>query len=117
VGRHTVGPIAELLPGGRTFVEIGGRSIAVFNSKGNLFAVRNVCPHHGAPLCEGTVVGRMQRSEPHVYEYGEQGQVLRCPWHGYEFRLADGRAILDPDTMRVRTYRVEVEDDEVVVYV
>jgi nitrite reductase/ring-hydroxylating ferredoxin subunit len=59
----------------------------------------------------------MLPSPPHTYQYGEEGKVLRCPWHGYEFRLTDGHAVLRPDTMRVRTYRVEVEDEEVVVYV
>jgi nitrite reductase (NADH) small subunit len=117
MGRHAVARVEELPPGSSTVVEIGGRSIGVFNSRGSLYAIRNVCPHHGAPLCAGAVVGRMLPSEPHTYDYGEEGRILRCPWHGYEFRLADGHAILRPDTMRVRTYRVEVEDDEVVLYV
>ena len=29
------------------------RSIGVFNISGEYFAVRNVCPHQQAPLCEG----------------------------------------------------------------
>jgi len=115
--RHAVARLGDLPPGANRVVEISGRSIGIFNSKGILYALRNVCPHHGAPLCEGAVGGRMLPSDPHTYQYGEEGKVLRCPWHGFEFRLEDGCAVLSPDTMRVRTYRVEVEDDEVVVYI
>jgi nitrite reductase (NADH) small subunit len=114
---HAIAPVGELPSGASRIVEIGGRSIGVFNSNGKLYAVRNVCPHHGAPLCRGTVGGRMVPSEPHQYGYGEEGKILHCPWHGYEFSLDDGHAILKPETMRVRNYRVEVVDNEVVVYV
>ena len=99
-------------------VSVKGRSVGVFNDGGRLRALRNVCPHHGAPLCRGKLSGRMLASEPHVYEYSaaDDERVIRCPWHGYEFRLDDGASITDPERMKVRTYRVEVEDDEVVLY-
>ena len=40
----------------------------------------------------------MLPSQPHVYTYSgdEDHRVLRCPWHGYEFRLSDGTSITDP---------------------
>jgi nitrite reductase/ring-hydroxylating ferredoxin subunit len=117
--RHVIDSVAGLPPGSHRVVEVGGRSIGVFNDGGRLHAVRNVCPHHGAPLCRGKVSGRMLPSAPHVYEYSPDAdeRVLRCPWHGFEFRLADGRSITDPERMRVKTYRVEVEGDEVVLYI
>lgn len=115
--RHVVCPAGELPPGSTRIVELRGRSVGVYNVEGELYALRNVCPHHGAPLCLGEVTGRMLPSEPHVYDYGEENTVLRCPWHGYEFRLSDGRSILRPDKLRVRPYRIEVEDGDVVVYV
>jgi nitrite reductase (NADH) small subunit len=117
--RHVIDTVAGLPPGSHRVVEVGGRSIGVFNDDGRLHAVRNVCPHHGAPLCRGKVSGRMLPSAPHVYEYSPDAgeRVLRCPWHGFEFRLADGRSITDPERMRVKTYRVEVEGDEIVLYI
>jgi 3-phenylpropionate/trans-cinnamate dioxygenase ferredoxin subunit len=42
-----------------------------------------------------------------VYERG--GEILRCPWHGWEFDLRDGRSVVDPERTRVRSYPVEVE--------
>jgi len=106
-------------PGSARVVEVRSRSIGVFNDAGRLYAMRNVCPHHGAPLCLGGVSGTMLPSKPHEYEYSgdaPEHRVVRCPWHGYEFRIQDGVSIADPDRMRVRTYRVEVEDGDVVVY-
>jgi nitrite reductase (NADH) small subunit len=114
--RHVVAPAAELPPGASIVVEVGGRSIGVFNLDGRLHALRNSCPHHGAPLCLGAITGRMAPSAAHVYEYSPE-PILRCPWHGYEFDLETGRAKLRPDSLRVKVYRAELEDDEVVLYV
>ena len=116
VSRQVVCAATELPAGSSRIVVAGGRSIGVFNVGGKLYALRNVCPHHAAPLCLGRVGGRMVPSAPHVYEYGDEDTLLRCPWHGYTFRLEDGRCTTKPDALRVRTYRVEVEDGEVVLY-
>lgn len=118
--RHVVGPAAEFAVGETRIVDVRGRSIGVINDNGRYFALRNVCPHHGAPLCAGRVQGFMRPSEPHVYDYSgddEADRVVLCPWHGYKFRLSDGRSVTEPETSRVRTYEVAVEDGEVVLYV
>ena len=36
--------------------------------------------------------------------------LLRCPWHGWEFDLATGESQVDPSSIRVRPYPVEVAD-------
>ena len=58
----------------------------------------------------------MLPSPPHQYLYGSQGQVIRCPWHKFEFDLATGRSIHDPDLMRVATYHVACESGSIVLY-
>lgn len=118
--RHVVDTVDAFAPGTTRIVEVRGRSVGVFNDQGRFHALRNVCPHHGAPLCRGSASGLMRPSEPHVYDYSGDDvadRVVRCPWHGYEFRLADGRSVSAPERMAVRTYRIEVEDGEVVLYV
>jgi nitrite reductase/ring-hydroxylating ferredoxin subunit len=118
--RHVVCSIVDLPPGTTKIVEVKGRSIGVINDQGRLHAIRNVCPHHGAPLCRGRVQGYMKPSPPHTYEYSgddAEHRVVLCPWHGYKFRLSDGRSITDPETMAVRTYEVAVEDGDVLLYV
>jgi nitrite reductase (NADH) small subunit len=117
MGKHIVASVADFGPGSHRLIDVNGRSIGVYNLDGQFYALRNVCPHHGAPLCLGEVTGQMAPSQPHTYEYVDAKTVLRCPWHGYEFRIADGRSFLRPDTLRVRAYQVEVEGDDVVLHV
>lgn len=117
--RLVVGPLEELPPGSTRIVEAGGREIGVINDDGRLHALRNTCPHHGAPLCRGRVAGFMRPAGQYVYDYsGEdvEDRVVLCPWHGYKFRLSDGRCTAVGERLAVRTYRVEVEDGDVVVY-
>jgi 3-phenylpropionate/trans-cinnamate dioxygenase ferredoxin subunit len=113
--RHVVCDVAELPPGARTIVNVSGRSVGVFNVDGELKAVRNVCPHHGAPLCLGDVTGTMLPSAPGEYVWGMRNGVLRCPWHGYEFDLETGRTLYDRDDLRVKVYAVYAESGKVVL--
>lgn len=117
MARYVVDAVEAFAPGENRVVEAGRRSIVVFRVEDDYYAMRNVCPHHGAPMCVQSVSGTMLPSAPHTYEYGLEGRVIRCPWHGYEFDVTDGRSIADPEHLRVKTYDVGVEEGQVVVYV
>ena len=112
MAKHLVCKISELPPGARKIVEVEGRSIGVFNIKNSLYALRNSCPHQGAPLCLGKVKGTMKSSKPHTYEYVMDEQVLVCPWHCWEFDITNGRSVFNPHKMRVKTYQVTLEAEE-----
>jgi 3-phenylpropionate/trans-cinnamate dioxygenase ferredoxin subunit len=113
--KHVVCAVDELPPGKRKIIDLDGRSIGVFNIEGTYRAIRNICPHHGAPLCLGGPEKLMSASGPYEYMLTDEW-VLRCPWHGYEFHLETGRTVYDPDDMRVRVYPVTVEDGQVVLH-
>jgi 3-phenylpropionate/trans-cinnamate dioxygenase ferredoxin subunit len=100
----------EILPGRRKLVEIAGRSIGVFNLAGEYFALRNRCPHQGGPLCAGLQFGALHSDRPGEYERGVDGEVIRCPWHGWEFEIRTGRSWVDPERTRVRSYRTTVRE-------
>ncbi|MDN5861703.1 MAG: Rieske (2Fe-2S) protein [Pseudonocardia sp.] len=106
--------MSELPPGSRKIVEIDGRSIGVFNVGGRFYALRNTCPHQGAPLCLGTIGGTMADSPPGEYLPTREGEILACPWHGWEFDITTGRSIFNPHRTRVRAYEVTVEEDPAV---
>jgi nitrite reductase/ring-hydroxylating ferredoxin subunit len=104
-----VGPVDSLPPGTARRVEVGGRSIAVFNAGGDFFALRDVCPHQGACLSKGLVVEAVTSERPGHYAFDPSRRLVRCPWHGWEYELATGRSWFDPAHNRVRAYPVSVQ--------
>jgi nitrite reductase/ring-hydroxylating ferredoxin subunit len=91
-------------------VEVEGRSIGVFNVHGTFVAVLNVCPHELAPVCLGAVRGTALASLPGKYCWGREGEILACPWHGWEFDLLTERALADTHK-RLHLYLVVVRED------
>ena len=91
-----VGSAAEINHDGRKVVEAAGLSIGVFHSDGEWYALQNSCLHRGGPVCQGPL---------------ENG-ILTCPWHGYQYQLATGQLLLDPDA-KLPSYPVEVRDEQV----
>jgi 3-phenylpropionate/trans-cinnamate dioxygenase ferredoxin subunit len=77
-------------------------------------AVRNVCPHQGAPVCRGAIEGTWVASAPGEFVWGRDGEILRCPWHGWEFDLQTGAALFDPG-IRVQILPVEIDQDTLVM--
>ncbi len=109
MGKYVIAEVGEIPPGDRKVVEIAGRSIGVFNVGGEFFALRNSCPHQGGPLCQGSVSGFVSSAGPGDYHYSRRGEILRCPWHGWEFDIRTGQSWFDPRKVRVRRYDVHVE--------
>jgi nitrite reductase/ring-hydroxylating ferredoxin subunit len=101
--------VGEIPPGGRKIVEVAGRSIGVFNIDGEFFALRNQCPHSGGPLCEGVLSGFLRSGAPGEYDYVRRGEILRCPWHQWEFDVRTGQSWFDPVKTRVRRYETSIE--------
>jgi len=107
---------SELAPGEKRIVEAqrGGVrvSVGVYNIGGRFHAIKNVCPHAGAPLCEGHIQTTHRPSDVGEFNPALEGRVLRCPWHGWEFDIVTGKALYDR-TSRVATYACEVDDEGV----
>ena len=108
--RHVVATVDEIPPGGRKIVEAGGREIGIFNLGGEFFAIANRCPHEGASLCRGRIVGLVEADDPGTYRYSRRNELVRCPWHGWEFDIRTGRSWCDPRGTKVRSYELSLED-------
>jgi nitrite reductase (NADH) small subunit len=108
VTRHIVAHVSELGPGARLIVALGRRSIGVYNVDGNYFAIRNRCPHQGGPLCLGTTSGlhtaRFTDGDPPAVVMEREGEIVKCPWHGWQFDMRTGEAIFG-ERVRVATYK------------
>ena len=112
--RHVVGSAEEIGPGQRKVVKIGGREIGVFNVDGQFYGVRNICPHRTGPLCLGRL-RPLVAWEGAKMVFERENEILKCPWHQYEFDIKTGECLVDPK-MKVRSYRVEQEGNDVILY-
>lgn len=86
-----VGAIEDLPEDRARTVCAGGERIAVFKHKGQVSAVTNVCAHQGGPLGEGKIIDG----------------CITCPWHGWQYRPADGRSP-PPFQEKIATYQVRI---------
>jgi len=79
-------------------VKIMGISIGVFHHSSGWYAVQNRCLHAGGPVAEGRL----------------RGEILICPWHGYQYDLPSGKLLSDP-TAKLEMYQVELMEGKVFV--
>jgi nitrite reductase (NADH) small subunit len=109
----SLGPLVQFPIGRVKTLELDGRVIGIVRTMNGIHALGNRCPHQGGPICRGIVTGTMAPSDPDEYVYEKDGEVVRCPWHGYEFELATGRSVCGAVRGRVPVYTAEVRGDEV----
>jgi nitrite reductase/ring-hydroxylating ferredoxin subunit len=113
--RVVVCPVEELPVGAVKHLDAGKFGVGVYNVGGTLHALTNYCPHRGAPVCLGPVTGLTQPGEdPYAVRVEKAGEILRCPWHGMEFDIATGVAIVD-SRYSIKKLPVAVEDGMIVV--
>ena len=92
--------MADLAEGRSKAVEAGGKTIALFNVGGTVFALDNTCLHRGGPLGEGML----------------EGDVVTCPWHMWEYNVRTGEKVGTP-SIKLATYPVQVEGSDIKVAV
>ena len=114
MARHVVARASESPPGARKLVRLNGRGVVVFNVKGEFFALSDRCPHKGASLSGSKMTGLVESGGPGDYTYTRVGEIVRCPWHGWEFDLQTGLC-LDEPSLRTAIYQVRVEGDRVLI--
>ncbi|MEZ5855814.1 MAG: Rieske (2Fe-2S) protein [Hyphomicrobiaceae bacterium] len=111
IGRADDFPLDEI-----RIVEAGTRSIGVVRrGDGTVNAVRNWCPHKGAAVCKTKLSGTMIPGPPGTLEWGHDGEIVRCPWHGFEFDVRTGKRPYSDSTMRLRVYPARIENGEIMV--
>jgi nitrite reductase/ring-hydroxylating ferredoxin subunit len=91
-----VARLSELPEGAVRVVDAGGTSVALWNDGGTIRAAAAVCPHRGGPLHEGCLADG----------------IVTCPWHGFQFSLADGRCRTVP-ALALACFASRIEGDEV----
>ena len=93
-----VASLTELSPGSAKAVEVAGKTLALFNVGGTVYATDNTCLHQGGPLGEGELLG----------------EIVVCPWHQWEYNVRTGENVGDA-SLKLATYPVQVEGDDIKV--
>jgi len=115
VKRHRVASLNDIPAGGHLLVTVGSLELGLYRIGDELRAWRNVCPHQAAPVCRGTVAGTNLPSDVYRYEHGRDGEILQCPWHGWEFDLLTGNHLVEGSRSKLRGYPVETDGNDVYV--
>jgi 3-phenylpropionate/trans-cinnamate dioxygenase ferredoxin subunit len=113
--RHVVARAADIPAGTCKIVSVKGREIGVFNVGGSFHGLINRCPHQGAPLCRGEIVSRLVAPLPGDYRLTRPGEMIRCPWHCWEFDIRTGQSWCDPNSVQARAFDVAVESGAALV--
>lgn len=109
-----LGPADEFPVGEFRIITVGRREIGVLRREdGRVQAVRNWCPHKGAPMCKFKPTGTMVPGPPGSLEWAHDGDILRCPWHGFEFHIESGLRPYTDSRMRLRIYPARIEQGNV----
>jgi nitrite reductase/ring-hydroxylating ferredoxin subunit len=96
--RVKIASVGEVGAGEGRVVEAEGKTLALFNVEGALYAIDNSCAHRGGPLGEGDL----------------EGSVVACPWHAWRWDVRTGANVNNP-AVRVACFPVVVEDGAVFV--
>ena len=89
----------SLVSGKPVAIEVDGVAVCLTRVRDEVFAVEDTCTHSEASLSEGEV----------------SGTKIECWLHGAEFDLRTGEALTPPATSALKTFKVEVNGNQVVV--
>ena len=93
-----IATVADSPPGSTQELVAGGRIVALFNIDGDYFALDGVCPHQGGPIGKGFLCG----------------EIVTCPWHGWQFNVRSGQHQLNAKFFQPR-FETKVEGGMVFV--
>lgn len=108
--QFVVGTVAEFEERAAKVVQLGNKSIGVFRIRDKFYALRNYCPHQGAPLCAGRVLPDLTTPGPGQVEVDEEAWFIACPWHGWEYDVRTGQSYFGAGHAPARSYHVRTED-------
>jgi len=87
----------DLAPGSVKRVDRKEGDIAVYNIEGEFYATDDRCTHGLSSLAEGDLLG----------------DEIECAMHFGSFNVKTGAPMAPPCTIPIRTYKVEVRNDDV----
>ena len=93
-----VAKTSDIPAGTGKVVEVGGKTVALFNCEGTFYVIDNACKHRGGPLGDGSL----------------SDTTVTCPWHGWEYDVKTGECMMDR-SITVQKFDVKVEGDDILI--
>ena len=96
--KRKVGAYTELPDEQITAVAMNGTRIALYKTQGKILATAEMCTH----------------DECSLEDFGKiQGENVECTCHGAMFKITTGEVTRGPATVALKTYRVDLVEDEI----
>ena len=116
-----VGKLAEFIENDRKIIRTGDLEIGVLHRKGQFYAYRNQCIHQGGPACEGMIIAKVEEiiapDKTYIGQKFSENEIhFVCPWHGFEYDLANGEFAVDRKK-KLRKFDVVTKGEEIYVVV
>lgn len=110
MGKHVVAEVASFDDREIRAVEVNGKGVVLLRLDDEFFALADRCPHGGAKLSGGRISSMVESDEPGEYRVCRKGELLKCPWHGWEYDVRTGQSWSDPKATRTRAFAAETID-------
>ena len=94
-----VATVSDVPPGRMLTVNIAGQPVVLANVDGTMYAFGGMCSHADGPLGKGRL----------------RGDIVECPFHGGQFEVKTGKAVMLPATEDIPTFAVQIEGDDIKV--
>lgn len=114
--KHPVCKYEDLNPKMMKALTILNKPIVIIKSEdGEVYALRDVCPHKGPCLSDGALDKNCTGEMTGSYIFENDRDIIRCPWHSWEFDIKTGHSLFDPERVKVKTYDLSVENGTVFI--
>jgi nitrite reductase/ring-hydroxylating ferredoxin subunit len=94
-----VASVGDVPPGEMMTVQVNGQPVVLANVDGTIYAFSGVCSHADGPLGRGKLLGN----------------IVACPFHGGQFEVRSGKAVMPPATDDLLTFEVQIEGEDITV--
>ncbi len=107
MSKHVVADVAGFKDREIRPVDVNGKAICLVRLDGEFFALADRCPHGGAKLSGGMISNQVESDGPGDYRLCRRDEMLKCPWHGWEYDVRTGQSWSDPKSTRTRAFVAE----------
>ena len=102
--KKKIGTLKDLKKNNQFSRWISDHDILVYKYNNKIEAISNICPHFGGPIGYHEI--KTVNNQP----------VFTCLWHNLQFLVTSGKCTTH-NNLKLRKYDVEVENEEIFVYI